>query len=316
MDGRLHGLLSMLLFLLKRLGSMIGVLFCAITAVFFLLQAIPGGPFDTERNISEKARLEKLRQFKMDGTPVQNYVSYMKDLVRGDMRVSTKAQNFTVAEILSAALPVSFKLGGVAFLLAASGGILAGAYAASRKQRSGDRITQMAAMIFISTPTFITGPILGIVFAIWLGWLPIGGWYGWQHVILPAGCLALYYGANVARLMRNSMVEVLQKDYIRTAVAKGLPDSKVIYRHALKAAILPVVSYLGPMAAYLLTGSMVVESIFAIPGMGQHFVNATLNRDGFLLIGSVVVYCVLIVFFNLVADLALCFLDPRVKLKS
>jgi oligopeptide transport system permease protein len=304
----------MLLFLIKRLGSMLLVLFCAITAVFFLLQAVPGGPFDTERNISEEARMAKLKQFKMDGTKIENYLSYMGDLFKGDMRESMKAQNFKVTEILGAALPISFKLGSIAFLLAATGGILVGAYAASRKQQAGDRWTQTLAMLCISTPTFVTGSLLVMVFAIWLGWFPVGGWFGWKYVVLPAICLSLYYGANVARLMRNSMVEVLQKDYIRTARAKGLPEQQVIYRHALKSAILPVVSYLGPMAAYLLTGSMVVESIFAIPGMGQHFVNATLNRDGFLLIGAVIVYCILIVLFNLLADLALCLLDPRVKL--
>ena len=304
----------MLLFLFKRLFSMVLVLFCAITAVFFLLQAVPGGPFDTERNLTEEARHAKLQQIKMDGTPVQNYLSYMKDLLHGNMRESLKAQNFRVTEILGAALPVSFKLGTISFLLAASGGILAGAYAASRKQQTGDRLTQMSAMLLISTPTFVTGPLLALIFALWLGWLPVGGWYGWKEMILPAACLSLYYGANVARLMRNSMVEVLQKDFIRTARAKGLAEQKVIYRHGLKVAILPVVSYLGPMAAYLLTGSMVVESIFAIPGMGQHFVNATQNRDGFLLIGAVVVYCILSVLFNFLADIALCLLDPRVKL--
>ncbi len=304
----------MLFFLIKRLGSMLLVLFCAITAVFFLLQAVPGGPFDTERNISEEARHAKLKQFKMDGTKWENYVSYMGDLFHGDMRESMKAQNFKVTEILGAALPISFKLGSIAFLLAATGGILVGAYSASRKQQIGDRWTQTLAMLCISTPTFVTGSLLVMVFSIWLGWFPVGGWFGWKYVVLPATCLALYYGANVARLMRNSMVEVLQKDYIRTARAKGLPEQQVIYRHALKSAILPVISYLGPMAAYLLTGSMVVESIFAIPGMGQHFVNATLNRDGFLLIGAVIVYCVLIVLFNLLADLALCLLDPRVRL--
>jgi ABC-type dipeptide/oligopeptide/nickel transport system permease component len=304
----------MLRFLSKRLGSMILVLFCAITAVFFLLQSVPGGPFDSDRNLSEEARHAKLKQFKMDGTKWENYVSYMGDLFHGNMRESMKAQNFQVTEILAAALPISFKLGTVSFLLAASGGILVGAYAASRKQQAGDRWTQTLAMLCISTPTFVTGSLLVMVFALGLGWFPVGGWFGWKYVVLPASCLALYYGANVARLMRNSMVEVLQKDYIRTARAKGLPEQQVIYRHALKSAILPVVSYLGPMAAYLLTGSMVVESIFAIPGMGQHFVNATLNRDGFLLIGAVIVYCVLIVFFNLLADLALCLLDPRVRL--
>ncbi|MBP7948603.1 MAG: ABC transporter permease [Verrucomicrobiales bacterium] len=306
----------MLLYLVKRLGGMVIVLFCAVTAVFFMFQLVKGGPFDSERSLSEEAKLEKLRQFNMHRHPVQNYLAYMSDLLHGDMRVSLKAQNFKVTEIIGASLPISAKLGGAAFLLAAGGGILSGAYAASRKQRAGDRIVQGGAMLFISTPTFVTGPLLALVFAIGLAWLPVGGWFSWKHAILPTVCLALYYGANVSRLMRNSMVEVLNRDFIRTARAKGLSESRVIYKHALKVALVPVISYLGPMAAYLLTGSMIVESVFAIPGMGQHFVNATLNRDPFLLIGAVIVYCLLVVICNLLADLLLCLVDPRVKLHA
>jgi ABC-type dipeptide/oligopeptide/nickel transport system permease component len=307
----------MIFFLLKRIFGMLVVLLCAITAVFFLLDSVPGSPFESERALSSEASKAKLAQFKMEGTGWENYTRYMADLLlRADLRNSMKAQNFTVREILAGALPISFKLGGVAFLLAAGGGILVGAYSASRKQRLGDRLSQMGAMFFISTPTFITGPLLALVFAMVLGWLPVGGWFSWKHVILPATCLALYYGANVARLMRNSMVEVLNKDFVRTARAKGLSDAKIIYKHAARVALVPVISYLGPMAAYLLTGSMLVESVFAIPGMGQHFINATLNKDFFLLIGAVIVYCVLIVLFNILADLLLCLVDPRVKLNG
>lgn len=304
----------MLVYLLKRLGGMVIVLFCAITAVFFLFELVPGGPFDQERNLTEREKYEKLKQINMHQDPFRNYTAYIRDLVQGNLRASTKAPNFTVTEIIGASLPISVKLGGVAFLLAASGGILTGAFAAARKQKAGDRIVQGGAMFFISTPTFITGPLLALIFAIFLAWLPVGGWFSWKHAVLPATCLALYYGANVSRLMRNSMVEVLNRDFIRTARAKGLDESKVIYRHALKVALVPVISYLGPMAAYLLTGSMVVESVFAIPGMGQHFVNATINRDPFLLIGAVIVYCILVVICNFLADLLLCLVDPRVRL--
>ncbi len=293
---------------------MVLVIFGALTAVFFLLNFAPGNPFETQRGLSEQAMKEKLRQYKMDGTAVECYGRYLKDLVQGDMRMSLTAQQFSVAEILRGALPISFRLGGTAFLLAAGGGILAGAFAASRSQRFADRATQVAATAMISTPTFITGPLLALIFALLLGWFPIGGWGSWQHVVLPSVCLALYFGANVARLMRNSMVEVLNMPYIRTARAKGLTESAVVGRHALRVAITPVISYLGPMAAYLLTGSMIVESVFAIPGMGQHFVNATLSKDVFLLLGAVLVYCCLVVLFNIAADLVLCLVDPRVKL--
>ncbi len=301
-------------YILKRFGSMVIVLFCAITAVFFLFEGAQGDPFATEKGLSEKARMEKLRMFKLHESPWENYKSYLADLLRGDLRASIKAQNFQVTEIVAAALPVSFTLGGTAFVLAATVGILAGAFAAARKSQPADRLVQVVALTFISTPTFVTGPLLGLVFAIMLGWLPVGGWYRAENLILPAACLALYYGSAVARLMRNSMAEVLNKDFVRTARAKGLAESRVIYKHALKVAILPVVSYLGPMAAYLLTGSMVVETIFAIPGMGQHFVNAVLNQDRFLLIGAVIIYCVLIVLCNLAVDLIYCVLDRRVKL--
>jgi len=304
----------MLIYLLKRLGGMVVVLFCVITAVFFMFQFLKGDAFISERNLTEQQKFDKLRQIKMHGSPVQNYAAYMADLLHADLRVSIKAQNFKVTEIIGASLPISAKLGGVAFLLAAGGGILTGAYAAARKQKTGDRIVQSGAMLFISTPTFVTGPLLALVFAIWLGWLPVGGWFSWKHAILPASCLALYYGANVSRLMRNSMVEVLNRDFVRTARAKGLAESTVVYKHALKVALVPVISYLGPMAAYLLTGSMIIESVFAIPGMGQHFVNATLNRDPFLLIGAVIVYSILVVICNLAADLLLCLVDPRVKI--
>lgn len=301
-------------FLLSRFLSLLAVLVVVLTMTFVLFRESPGGPFSFERDLTREQIAAKEAHYKLDGPVAWQVLRWWGDALRGDFRESMKSKNFSVSEILSQSLPVSFTLGGVSFVLAALGGIFAGALSASRQKGLADRLTMTGALLAISLPTFVTGPLLVLVFALILGWLPVGGWTGMKHIILPAVCLAIPYGAYVARLMRNSMVEVLSADFIRTARAKGLPERKVIYKHALKVAILPVVSYLGPLAAGLLTGSVVVESIFGIPGAGQHFVNSILNKDGFLLMGAVAVYCVLLVFLNFLVDLLYCALDRRIKL--
>lgn len=301
-------------YILTRFLSLLAVLAVVLTLTFVLFRVSPGGPFSFERDLTEAQLLEKERQYKLDGPLWWQVARWWGDALRGDFRESLKSKNFTVAEILAQSLPVSFTLGSVAFVLASTGGVLAGALAAARRRSWTDRLIMSGALLAISLPAFVTGPLLALVFALWLGWLPVGGWAGARHVILPAVCLALPYGAYVARLMRNSMVEVLGRDFIRTAHAKGLPEWEVVCRHGLKVAILPVVSYLGPLAANLLTGSVVVESVFAIPGAGQHFVNSIINKDGFLLLGAVAVYCVLLVVLNFAVDLVYCLLDRRVKL--
>ncbi len=310
MDGCAH----MGSYLLKRFISLLAVLAVVLTLTFVLFRVSPGGPFSTDRNQTDAQIYEKEVKYKLDGPLWWQVGRWWQDVLQGDFRESMKSKNFTVAEILKQSLPVSFTLGGVAFVLAACGGIFVGALAAARKNRWPDRVAMTGALLAISLPTFVTGPLLVVVFALGLGWLPVGGWTGVKHVILPAICLAIPYGAYVARLMRNSMVEVLGADFIRTARAKGLPERQVIFKHALKVAVLPVVSYLGPLAAGLLTGSVVVESIFGIPGAGQHFVNSILNKDGFLLMGAVAVYCVLLVVLNFFVDLFYCLLDRRIKL--
>ncbi|MES2708376.1 MAG: ABC transporter permease [Verrucomicrobiota bacterium] len=301
-------------FLLSRFLSLLAVLVMVLTMTFVLFRESPGGPFSSERDATAEQIHEKEVRYKLDGSLTSQVVRWWWDALHGDFRESMRSKNFTVTEILRQSLPVSFTLGGISLVLAAFGGIFAGALSASRQKGFADRLTMTAALLAISLPTFVTGPLLVLVFALMLGWLPVGGWTGMKHIILPAICLALPYGAYVARLMRNSMVEVLGADFIRTARAKGLPERKVIYKHALKVAILPVVSYLGPLAAGLLTGSVVVESIFGIPGAGQHFVNSILNKDGFLLMGAVAVYCVLLVFLNFLVDVFYCLLDRRIKL--
>ena len=301
-------------FLLTRFLSLLAVLVVVLTMTFVLFRVSPGGPFSGERDLSKEALHEREVRYKLDGPLYLQLGRWWGDALQGDFRESMKSKNFTVSEILRQSLPVSFTLGAVAFVLAASGGIFVGAMAAARKNGWPDRLAMTGALLAMSLPTFVTGPLLVLVFALTLGWFPVGGWTSLKHIVLPAVCLAIPYGAYVARLMRNSMVEVLGADFIRTARAKGLPERQVIFAHALKVAVLPVVSYLGPLAAGLLTGSVVVESIFGIPGAGQHFVNSILNKDGFLLMGAVAVYCVLLVVLNFFVDVLYCVLDRRIKL--
>lgn len=307
---------SMAAFLLRRLVSSILVLFFAVSLTFLLTRSLPGGPFDREKAASAQVQEALARQYKLDGTLWQQYTAYLRDLLHLDLRVSTKYRNWTVAEVLEQKMPASLKLGGVAFVLASTLGVFIGSLAALRRNTAVDWTAMLGALVAISIPGFITGPVLIAIFALWLGWLPVGGWGGVQHLILPACCLAAPYVAYVARLMRNSLLDVLKSDFLRTARAKGLTDAQAMARHALKVAILPVITYLGPMAAHLLTGSMIVESIFNISGAGSIFVNAIQNRDAFLLCGAVVIYCALLIIFNLVVDLLYSVLDKRIQLHA
>ena len=299
--------------LLRRLGSLALVLFCVVSITFFLIRLSPGGPFDGERKLPPAIEEALLAKYQLDGPLWVQYGDYLLDLLRGDLRLSTKYRNRTVAEILGQTLPVTMTLGALSFLLAVVGGVWLGTFAAVHQGKKGDTLAMLAALLTISLPSFVIGPLLILVFALWLGWLPVGGWGGFSHLLLPAVTLALPYVAYIARLMRGSMLEVLQQDFIRTARAKGLPESRVICQHALRVAVLPVVSFLGPLAAHLLTGSIVVETIFHLPGAGGFFVHSILNRDGFLLGGVVIVYCVLLVTFNFLVDLSYQWLDRRIE---
>jgi len=299
--------------LVQRLAGLVAVLFCVVSITFLLIRLSPGGPFDGERKIPAAIEKELLAKYQLDGTLWEQYSGYLADLAKGDLRLSTKYRNRSVNEILAQTLPVTLALGGVAFLLAAAGGIWLGTLAAMHRQTWRDAGAMLLALAAISLPSYIVGPLLILVFGLELHWLPVGGWGTWRELILPAVTLAAPAMAAIARLMRGSMVETLQQDFVRTARAKGLRESVVVYRHALRIAVLPVVSYLGPLAAHLLTGSIVVETIFHIPGAGGFFVHSILNRDGFLLGGMVIVYCVLLVVFNLVVDLAYGVLDRRIR---
>jgi oligopeptide transport system permease protein len=303
-----------LAFLFRRFASLVLVLFCVVTLTFFLVRMAPGGPFSRERKIPPAIEKQLLARYKLDGTLWQQYSDYLGDLVRGDLRLSTKYRDRSVNELIAESLPVSGTLGVLAFLLATTGGVWLGTLAAVRHHTWADSSAMLGALFLISIPTFVTGPVLVLFFALKLGWLPVGGWNSLSSLILPAITLAGPYIAYIARIMRTSMLEVLGQDFVRTARAKGLAESRVVSKHVMKVAILPVVSFLGPLAASLLTGSIVVETIFNIPGTGGFFINSIQNRDVFLLVGITLVYCGLLVLLNLVVDIAYTLLDRRIQL--
>ena len=314
----------MVAFILRRFVSMLFVLFCVVTLTFCMMRLMKGGPFDRERKVPPAIEKQLLARFNLDGSLWEIYTTYLgvrknvtgqySGLLQGDLQHSTKYRSRTVKELLAQTLPVTMTLGLVAFIIATTLGVCLGSLAAVRHNTSIDTGAMLAALLAISIPTFVTGPLLILIFAICLGWLPVGGWEGLKSLVLPSITLAAPYVAYIARLMRSSMLEVLGQDFIRTARAKGLPGLPVIYKHALKVAVLPVVSYLGPLAANLLTGSLVVETVFNIPGAGVFFVTSIENRDGFLLCGVVMVYCSLLVLLNLLVDIAYTWLDRRIKL--
>lgn len=306
----------MLSFLLRRLASMAGVLFCVLSLTFFLIRLAPGGPFTRERKLPPAIEQQLLAKYHLDGSLGQQYVEYLSDVLKGDLRLSTKYRDRSVRELLAQSLPLSALLGSAAFVLATTLGVWLGSIAAIRHGTFSDAAAMFLALLLISIPTFVAGPLLVLIFSLHLGLLPVGGWSSAASLLLPAITLAGPAIASIARLTRTSLLETLQAPFLRTARAKGLSENRVVYAHALKTALLPVVSYLGPLAAQLLTGSIVVETIFNLPGTGSFFVNAILNRDVFLLGGVVLVYCVLLMGMNLLVDLLYTWLDPRIRLEA
>lgn len=304
----------MLTFILRRIAGMILVLWAVVTISFLLVKLAPGDPFLKERDIPEETLKVMKAQYKVDGPLGQQYLYYVGSLLRGDLCLSIKYRDRSVNQILADGLPVSATLGTAAFLIATTLGIWLGTLAALRQHTWVDAGAMFSALALISIPTFVTGPLLILVFAVRLGWLPVGAWSSWSSIILPALTLSGPYTAYIARLMRSSLLEVLSQDFIRTARAKGLSDTRTVYRHAMKVAILPVVSFIGPLAANLLTGSLIVETIFNIPGAGPHYVNSILSNDRYLLMGMTIVYCSLLVVLNFLVDLAYMWLDRRIRL--
>ena len=305
----------MLRFTLQRLLTGIPTLLVLIAIAFFLIRAAPGGPFDTERQLAPEIEANMRAAYHLDEPLVQQFGRYLVNLARGDFGPSFQYREYTVTELIAAGFPVSVTVGGLAMLLAVVVGVALGTLAALRQNSTADHAVMAAAMTGISVPTFVTAPLLILLLAVTLGWLPAGGYGdgGWRFLLLPVVTLALPQIACIARLTRASMIEVLRSPYIRTARAQGQRLHTIVLRHALKPAMLPVVSYIGPATAGVLTGSVVIEQIFGLPGVGRFFVNGALNRDYTLVMGVVVFYGALILLFNFLVDVVYGLLDPRIR---
>lgn len=305
----------MLRFAFGRLLAAVPTLLVLVVMAFFMMRAAPGGPFDTERALPAEVQQALEARYRLDLPMYQQLGHYLYDVLRGDLGPSFQYSEYTVNELIGNSFPVSLQLGLSALTLALLIGCSAGIIAALRQNRFTDYTVMTFAMTGISIPNFVVAPLLILLFALVLGWLPAGGWEGgaWQNRILPITALALPQIAYISRLMRGSMIEVLRQNFIRTARAKGLPESTVILRHALKPALMPILSYLGPAAAGIITGSVVIEQIFGIPGLGRYFVQGALNRDYGLVMGVVIFYGGLIIAFNFLVDLMYGALDPRVR---
>ena len=302
-------------FVVRRLLALVPTVWVIVTITFFLIRLAPGGPFQAEREIPAEAKAALQAKYGLDQPLHVQYGRYLANVVRFDFGPSYKYPSRTVREIVLGALPVSLELGGLALLFAIVIGVPLGALAAARQNTAWDHVPMSFAMLGVSIPNFVLGPILIFVFALTLRWLPPAFWGTPGEKVLPVITLGAIYVAYVARLTRGGMLEVTRADFIRTARAKGLDERTIIVRHALRGGLLPVVSFLGPAAARAVTGAIVVEKIFAIPGVGQYFVNAAFNRDYTLVMGVVVLYAVLLILLNLLVDVAYGFLDPRVQLE-
>jgi oligopeptide transport system permease protein len=310
--------IQMLRYAATRLLGMVPTLFLVITIAFFVVRLAPGGPFDQEQTLAPQIRANLEAAYGLDQPMLVQYGRYLRGLLHGDFGPSFKYRDFTVTELIGRGLPVSLTIGFLALLLAIVAGIAAGSFAALRRGRWADPIVMGAAVVGLILPTLVIAPLLQLVFGIELGWLPVSGWQRGlgKDLVLPVVTLALPLTAYIARLMRGSMLEVLASQYIRTARAKGLPWARIVLRHALPPALLPVVSYLGPAAAMVLTGSLVVEKLFGLPGSGRYLIEGALNRDYTLVLGMTVVVATLTLSLNLIADLVYAWLDPRVRLAS
>ncbi len=305
----------MFAYAVRRLGSAIPTLLIIVTIAFFMMRLAPGGPFDREKQLPPEIEANILKAYNLDKPVYEQYFDYIVNIAQGDFGPSYKYLDFTVTDLIVAGFPVSLRLGMSAILLAILFGVTAGTIAALNQNSRFDYMVMGAAMTGIAIPNFVMAPLLALIFGVYLSWLPVAGWGGGalKNQILPVVTLALPQIAYVARLTRGSMVETMNANFIRTARAKGLAEKVVVIRHALKGGLLPVVSYLGPATAAVITGSVVIESIFDVPGIGRYFVTGALNRDYPVVMGVVIFYAVLIMALNLIVDLIYGFLDPRVK---
>ena len=303
----------MITFIFRRLLLSIPTLWLVATATFVLLRIAPGGPFDDEKPVSQEIKTHIEAHYGLDEPLHVQYFQFFGNILRGDLGPSYKYAGWDVQEIIAQSFPVSLELGLWALLLALLIGISVGSIAALRHKSPSENILMGIATVGICLPSFVIAPILILVFSLLLGWFNPIGWVSASDRVLPVLSLSLLYVAYIARLSRGGMLDVLQQDYIRTARAKGIKSWLIIVRHALRTALLPVLSYIGPTAAGLISGSFVVETIFFIPGLGPFFVNAALNRDYTMVMGTVLFYAVLIILFNLIVDLIQMWMQPRTR---
>jgi len=303
----------MLRFIARRLLQMIPVLFVIATLTFFMIRLAPGGPFAAEKNIPPEIQKNLESYYGLNKPLHQQYFDYLGRLLKGDLGPSFKYSNRTVSELIGESFPVSAELAFWSLLVAIVIGLAAGLIASLRPNSVADYFASSFAMIGISVPNFVLGPLLVLIFALKFHWFRVSGWDEPVDRVLPALTLGAAYAAYIARLTRGGMLEILSQDFIRTARAKGASNLRVIFKHGLRGGLLPVVNYLGPTAAGLLTGSFVIETIFQIPGLGRYFVNAAFNRDYTMVLGAVLFYAALIVLLNLIVDLVLAWMNPKLK---
>jgi oligopeptide transport system permease protein len=303
----------MLRFALRRLLQIVPVLLVIVTLTFFMVRFVPGGPFTAEKAVSPEILKNLNAHYGLDKPLWQQYLTYLGHLARGDLGPSFKYSNRTVNEIIAQKLPPSLELGGLALAVALIVGLPLGVLAAVRRNTWLDYVCSGIGLAGICIPTFVMGPLLALFFGIQLRWVNVSGWDYADDRILPALTLGLVYAAYLMRLTRGGMLEVLNLDYIRTARAKGASEARIIFRHALRGGLQPVVSFMGPAVAGILTGSFVIETIFQIPGLGREFVNSATNRDYTLVLGLVILYGALIVVCNLIVDIVQVWLNPKLK---
>ena len=303
-------------YFLSRLAGAIPTLFIIVTISFFLIRAAPGGPFDQEQTLAPEIMANLQTAYGLDRPIWIQYGRYLVALAHGDFGPSFKYKDFSVTELIGQGFPVTLELGTLAIALALTLGIPIGTFAALHHNSAADYAAMSLAVVGIAIPTFVVLPFLGLLFGIYMHWLPVAGWEpgSFRHLVLPVVALALPPLSVIARLVRGSMLEVLRSHFIRTAVAKGLPLRTVIMRHALRPALLPVAGYLAPAVASIMTGSLVVESIAGLPGIGRYMVQGALNRDYTLVLGMVIIYSTLLILMGLIVDLLYAWLDPRVRL--
>ena len=300
---------------MRRLLGFVPTLFCIVTASFFIVRLAPGGPFDQEQSLPAQVRANLDRLYGLDQPLGMQYLHYLRGLAHGDFGPSFKLRDFSVGELIAQGLPLSLTLGSAAVLLALLLGVPLGAAAALRRNTAADYGITTLVVVGIALPSFVTGPLFALVFGLYLHWFPVAGWEGGEprYLVLPVLTLALPVAAYVARITRGSLLEVLRANYVRTARALGLGDARVLWRHALRPALLPVVSYLGPATAYVVTGSLVVETVFGLPGTGRYLVQGAINRDYTLVMGMITVYGALTLGLNLITDIVYGWLDPTVR---